>query len=278
MTDEERIARYRAELAEEAGMAAADLDEIEDHLRELVRELRSFDAAVARLGAARDLAREHARVRGAFGVAVSGARAWGAAAIFGAMLVAGTIGVLRGHLSLALLGIVAVGLLLVGGLVAGRSWARPMLLGVVAINLFFYARTSLPLGPVLPFVAGFVALAVLLAPRRFADLTRAGWALAAIGAAYAGAVVAFELALRGIVPASGVFVGLAELVGFIGILLRARWGSVALAVGAVGAAHVALGGFLPYEHGETAVLMAAAAYLSWRDARHGAGTLRAFLA
>jgi hypothetical protein len=130
----------------------------------------------------------------------------------------------------------------------------------------------------IPYVAGFVALVVLLAPRRLGEISRAGWALAVLGVGYGGGVVAFEFALREVVAVTGVIAGLAEIVGFAGLLLRARWASVVLAVGAVAAASLMFGRVALPQFAESAFCMAVAAVLSWRDAHHGAGTLRAFLA
>ncbi|NVB77954.1 MAG: hypothetical protein HOV81_06120, partial [Kofleriaceae bacterium] len=87
---DEEIVEYRKRLRAQGELAERDLDELEDHLRELTCELRNAGMSAAeavteaarRLGDPRQLAREHARVRSRFGPPLSAGRAWSAAALF----------------------------------------------------------------------------------------------------------------------------------------------------------------------------------------------------
>lgn len=72
---DEAVGRYRELLAGEVDIGRAALDEIEDHMRSLVADLRAtgmptanaITEAAERLGDPREVAREHARVRTSFG-------------------------------------------------------------------------------------------------------------------------------------------------------------------------------------------------------------------
>lgn len=247
---DEAIEHYRTQLLAEADLGAGDLDEIEDHLRTLIEDLRATgmpaDAAVTeaarRLGDPRTVAREHARVRGAFGAKLSRLRAWSAAVLMLPMMVmlaitgVGYEGVWsRSGLELAF------GVVLFAALVARLSWARPVLLGGFA----FYAVPALlaywtwpgpnPIWLLLP-LAGAV---VFLAPWRRGELSAAGAALALQVWAYAAASYALtfqytsgDAAWTPVAPAAQVaFV--AAVIATVGGILRARWSAIAAVTSSV---------------------------------------------
>jgi hypothetical protein len=84
------IEKYLGRLRSERNLARRDLDELEDHLRELTNDLRTagmpaaeaVTEAARRLGDPRQLAREHARVRSPLGRPLSASRAVIGAALF----------------------------------------------------------------------------------------------------------------------------------------------------------------------------------------------------
>ncbi|HEY1816337.1 MAG TPA: hypothetical protein VGG74_28510 [Kofleriaceae bacterium] len=245
---DEAIERYRAEVTAEAELSRADLDEIEDHMRALVADLRegglplaeAIAHARARLGEPRQLAREHARVRSPFGARLSRSRAWSAAALLALPVI------LYGHNSFRH-GITTVDLAvwtaLVGALAARRTWARAIVLGRVATSVVLetvhvvagshvdgvaenFGRERLVL------LALFAAVLALLAPWHRRDLGRRGFALALLGPAYVAAmssVIVWSNAPVSAVVADpvGSFALASVVVAYLGVLRGARWASLA---------------------------------------------------
>ena len=243
---DEAIEQYRQELVAEATLAKGDLDEIEDHLRELIELLRaSQPLAVAiavartRLGAPRALAREHARVHGSFGPPLSRWLAISAVALLVPMLVSGALIVPLDQLwSLLGFELVAGGALAVA-LVAQRGWARPVLFAgaafwtlPMALQLASYPGIS----PI--WLALHVGIVAFLAPWRRREITRASVALALQTWAVCGAtmVLGYQISARGggmvyVTPAAQVALAAAAL-ATVGGILRARWSALGSLVAA----------------------------------------------
>lgn len=313
-------ARFRAELAANAAIGSAEADELEDHLRAIIAaELASGVAAPVAIGTARGrlgapaaLAAECTRVRTAFGARLGPTRAWAAAAIFAVTWV------YAAWMWLPRLGIVShvgaelgLGLVLLPGLVIGRTWPRAILFGT-AVVLAATATTWLVIWDHRPgtadalLVAGYAAAAVLLAPMSMREIAPAGWSLVAWSIAYFGATNAgllaynpeFRVAVPGLSLTVGELLPIAVLAGIwlaaLGTVLRARWGAVIglctaamLVVTLIGIATVHSTRTMtinaPYQ--EFVIVMTAIAciaaiaapLLAWRDTRRGFGEPRALL-
>jgi hypothetical protein len=195
------IATYRAKLAA-AGVSAADLDELTEHLGALTEELCATGLAPAdavaeamrRLGEPRCIAREHVRVRSEFGPKPSRLRAWSAAVLllagFGpavyslleyALFRAGPIPDLTGEQLIVLGVVIAPWVLLVVALARRAPWAPAVVLGaLLPILVGVYAS-----GGAAPSTSGgspgfalgvfstvaFPACALLVLPWRRAEIT-----------------------------------------------------------------------------------------------------------
>jgi hypothetical protein len=245
MTDEQEIekaiAAYRRALVAAAEVASADLDEIEDHLRTLTAELRErgMPAAVAvaeaarRLGEPAEIAREHARVRTPFGGKISRGRAWSAAGLL-AVLVGWFIVDLTSSSGPVLPGLViecVLGGVLIGGLVAQLSWARPIVLGSMLCSAIDCGVVAMfgPDGLGFP-PSGLLHIAIVafLFPWRRGELSLPGIALALQVWAYG----ASKVAAAGAVELAWVALG-ATMLATIGIVLRARWSVAFSTIGAI---------------------------------------------
>ena len=240
---EDVIAAYRRELYAEADLSGRPRRD-QDHLRSLTEELcgtgmpalEAVTEAARRLGDPRALAREHARVRGAFGAKLSRARRisvavclapllwhlgisaylFGATSQFDAMLPIGTM--------------FACGVVLVSAVLAGISWARPVLLGGMAFSVALVALALVEMhqqelldGRVVVLYLVDVASVAFLVPWRRSELTPPGWTLVLLGGVSAIAMLA-DLSLAVFVSA---------FVAIIGCILRARWSALASAVSTV---------------------------------------------
>ncbi len=262
MTDDkhqldEQIARYRAAIVSEVELARSDLDEIEDHLRALVAELRERGMPLAeavalasqRLGEPCQLAREHARVRSPYGSKLSRARAWSATALLALPIAYYGHNDLRyGLLTIASLHLV-IWMGLVGALGARRTWARALVVGMLATSLFnrtvhvaaalLVARANgyaENFGPsVLAMLALTAAAFAFVAPWRSGELGRRGVALALLGPAYLGGLGPLMFYIKApysVVTTTpiGSFAFGAALVAIGGVLRGARWAGIASAV------------------------------------------------
>lgn len=298
---DDAIARYREELAAEAGLAERDLAEIEDHMRALIDELRAtmpLAAAIAqargRFGEPRAVAREHAQVRTAFGARLSRARAWSAVAMLLPMQVLSNWWLLelRGQLAdwtIHVFGaLLAVGML--AALAARLTWARAFVLGGLPF-MMLWSAAGLVMWPhpgyaVLHLAVSVAALACI-APWRRRELTAPGLGLALLTGAYHGAIwILANLAPDA--PIGRIAVG-AVLLGGIGAVLRARWAAAAtLAAASLLTASVAMawedGGYPAHPTLYLALVLtcqiaaaagaALAAAIQWRHAQSALGTLR----
>ncbi len=257
MTDlEPAIAAYRAELSAQADVATTDLDELEDHFRSTVEELRAagmtseraIAETLARLGDVPALAREHVRVRTAFGPRLSRVRAWTAAAVllpayFAFVPVAARMFTVGGFgINLVLSGA------MLAALIAGAAWARPIMLGAVLSSLASTAIVQATEGSALDIarVAAFAAAALLLIPWRRGELPIAAMKLALLGPVYTAADTLFGA--QGWAPGAHLLDRPSGLVAFVAVgiagvggILRARWAThgaalaaIALALGARG--------------------------------------------
>jgi hypothetical protein len=246
------------------------------------------------------VAREHARVRTHFGVALSRARAWSVVALLAPMIVFaiasdGMNAGLASPLGVSL----AFGTLAMVALAARLAWARPVLLGVAIFwlvpSLMMLSRPEpLTIGIEL-FLAVHVALIAFLVPWRRGELGRGGAALALATWSFGVATFAtmFEYTGPGgaplIIGPIAYLAVAACLLATAGGVMRARWGAV---VSGVAAAALAVAAFqtaslrfavpgaalmfliVPVLFASGAVAAAASAVLGWRGARSLAGSLR----
>lgn len=300
------IAAYRAQLRAEAELADGDLDEIEDHLRLLADDLKrtgmpaaeAVTEAARRLGEPRTLAREHSRVRSAFGSRLSPLRAWSVAALLVPMLV---YSVVQWYPQVGLWNRFTLEILLeavlVGALLVRMGWARPILLagaifGLCMTGLFAYV---MPDGTPL-YIVWNLGLVAFLMPWRRNELTGAGYGLLAYAWTYATASWTLSFQLTGpdgsveYFASAGVIACLAAAAATAGAVLRARWSSAAGVVAAVMlgvAGYQLLGVDFRFDHptvmqlaimgsvvtGLVAALAGSA--LAWRGARSTFGSVRA---
>ncbi|HTR51979.1 MAG TPA: permease prefix domain 1-containing protein [Kofleriaceae bacterium] len=308
MTEEdEAIAAYRAQLLTEAELARADLDEIEDHLRALAAELRTsgmpassaIAEAARRLGDPKQVAREHARVRSAFGAKLSRARAWSAAALLMVPLAAFAYEVLPfvGPFSHEAVEI-AFGAALVLALGLRIGWARPLALGGIA---FFTVLSAIAIATSsntsLAWILPFLGLLAFLAPWRRGELAPAGLALALQVWAFGAAIFALGFMIstedgHTYISSGAQLAFVTALIALAGGVVRARWGAIASLVSGFALAaslfeilqlrfrmHDA-GVFviaIPALVGSGALAAAIGALLAWRSARSSLGTLRGIL-
>lgn len=298
------IDAYRRRITRETDIARGDLDEIEEHLRCLVDELRdrgmpaanAVTEAARRLGDPRAVAREHARSRPAFGAPLSGARTISVVLLLVPALawLAWTVIPVVGVWSRAGAEL-AFGAILVGALCLRLTWARPILLGGMA----FFALLSLVFvgtlpGSSWPWTLWYVGTIAFLMPWSRRELTPSAMALALNVWAYGAATLAhgFQVWSRDgieIVPGAQLALVTAVL-ATTGAVLRARWAALAAAVSAVALAtattDVAGIGFgFGFEHaglyraaclalvGSGVVASAIGGVLAWRGARSGLGSL-----
>ncbi|HEY4244486.1 MAG TPA: permease prefix domain 1-containing protein [Kofleriaceae bacterium] len=238
------IAQYRSHVVAEAELARGDLDEIEDHLRELADELRAtgmpraqaIAEACRRLGDPRELAREHSRVHTPFGARLSRMRAISAVVLFGIPLALWARQALfvPGQLASPVGVDFVLTVATLAALIFRRSWARPLVLGSLAIATCYGAADVL-FWPTRMAALDLVCVGGALAfvfPWRRGELTRGGLALALLAPAYVGALHALELTWR--VPANlfasnplGLTAIALAFATAAGLVLRARWAAFA---------------------------------------------------
>lgn len=184
------IQRYRSEMARSTNVGRADLDEVEDHLRDLTAELRgrgmpAMDAvaeAARRLGEPTEVGREHARVRTAFGGALPTLRMVPAALFFSAALFIKFAHDLPVNVLAWKSGIeVSFGLVMVFALLSKTPWARPAMLGFALFQAIDIARLDIATPDLLPVtkVTGVLwfGAAAFLAPWNRRELAAEGVAL-----------------------------------------------------------------------------------------------------
>lgn len=301
---DEAVAAYRTEVLAEAELARTDLAELEDHLRALIDELRTagmpaaqaIAEAARRLGDPRAVAREHARVRTAFGARLSRVRAWSVVALMVPMLADGFARFGRLMLSNQLE--IAFGVVVTLAIALRLTWARTILLGGIAFWTGWYVFSLVSVPGVSPvWLAAYGGLLAFLVPWRRGELSSAGTALALQVFAFSAATFALgfyvssPLGVEHLAPAAQVaFV--AAVIATAGGVLRARWSALASVVSAVTLVvtldeiwrlQFPLGDSLMH----TATLAAIAtgaltaalgAVLAWRSAASPLGTLRGIAA
>jgi hypothetical protein len=298
------VAAYRAEVLAEVELAHADVAELEDHLRSLIDELRTagmpaaqaIAEAARRLGSPRALAREHARVRTAFGARLSWLRAWSVVALMVPMLVDGLANITRllpcNQLEIAFGAIVTLAMAL------RLTWARPILLGGIAFWSVWFVISLVSYPGVNPaWLVAYGGMLAFLVPWRRGELTGAGAALALQACAFSAASLslAFQISSSSgrelVAPAALIAFG-AAVIATAGGVLRARWSALASAVSALTLAiafdelmrlRFTFGGGLM--HAAMLVMVAAGALsavvgavLAWRSAASPLGTLRGIAA
>lgn len=297
------VARYREDLSREADLGRARLDEIEDHLRSLIDDLQStgmpaahaVTEAARRLGDPRAIARESARVRTPFGAKLP---MWRALAVIALVIPQLAYSIATGRMS-ALGGFeLAASIALCGALVVWRSsWARAVLLGAMVWNAVWGLSylAFLEVSPPVWMVALQIVAAGLLLPSRRGELTTAGWALSMIYPIYASAAIMYAWQFTysaGDYELIPWLAPLAAAVAGAGVVLRARWASIA-ALAATGyiallwqmlattnyyVEHpIALQAILLSFVGAALVMTLAVALIGWRSARSNLGTLRGVL-
>ncbi len=301
---DQAIAAYTHELAAEAELGRADLEEIEDHLRALTTDLRdtgmpaaeAVTEAARRLGDPRAVAREHARVRGAFGAKLSMSRGYSAAALLVPVVAYSAFACVSdaGLLSRVCVE-TAFGAILIVALVMRLSWARPVLVG----GLGFFMMPGILGGALLdpataPWLVAELGALAFVAPWRRRELTPAGWALVLQVWSYCAASFAlmFQYTTNDgsyllIAPAATV-AALAAVIATCGGILRARWSALASAISAatlVFAITELWGLRFAFDHAffrvyivgsvaSGAVAAAISALLAWRTARSRLGSLQ----
>jgi hypothetical protein len=226
--------------------------EIEADLRALHDELRStaVPASTAIVRAARRLGDpDSVHEPAPFGAPLSPVRAYAAAMLLVPTLLDAILAWRVQHATrhamafvtfqVAMLGLVVV------GLIARRTWARAITLGMLAALV-----VELPLVCTHPFVVSglhvqvvsWLVAFVLVAPWRRGELTAPGYAIALLGLAYHGAVL-YDFELLG--WNRGAWFGTFSmatggvLVAGIGTLLRARWATLAALLAASALVHSA---------------------------------------
>lgn len=297
---DEAIAEYRRRVQAEAKLAESDLDEIEEHLRELTDDLRTagmpaaeaVTEAARRLGDPRQLAREHARVRSPFGAPLSAGRAWSAAILLVVPLVMAIVHIARTPgppLPSRFWLDMGVFALSVGALAARRPWARAVVLGATASGVTH--ALALPLLVQLPadpryfiWLIGDLGAFAFVMPWRRKEVSLPAITLALQASAYSagGLSVVFTeetMAMLAVVSAAAC----------IGTVLRARWSAIASAVSAltlfimVGelcmwrselSSELQLFVFVLANFGGGAIAATVAAILAWRTTRSTVGTLQ----
>ncbi|MBA3457778.1 MAG: hypothetical protein H0T42_32145 [Deltaproteobacteria bacterium] len=308
---EAAITAYRAQLEAAAEIGRSDLAEIEDHLRELVRELREtgmpVGAAVVeaahRLGEPAALAREHARVRSAFGAKLSRARAWSATALV-VIQIGLALALFNGpEIPVFFVTTLVLPAIVVIGLAARLTWARALIVGMSSYALLEHVIYLVLLRNEVwgenPWVtAAFMVISLgtfaFVAPWRRGEITQAGAALVVLFAAFSAASSSFGFGYTGsldvmLLPYAALS---ATIISGCGIVLRARWAAIS-----AGAASVfllgcwlqladslfdydsswAIRGALLGTLGLGVIAAAGTAVLSWRTARTKLGTLRSVL-
>jgi hypothetical protein len=305
MTEDDAITKYREQLTAEADLARGDLDEIEDHLRNLYNELRermphgdAIAEACRRLGDPRQLAREHARVRTPFGARLSRRRAWSAAVLLVPMAVQAVVS--ARHWGMASPAGIECGLVLfvMAALVGRLTWARPIIVGSLAATLVWNLTVALAMPIEMPhatlFLVSNLGALAFLVPWRRGELTPAAIGLALLAPAYSAAASSlwfYASSPDGVVVINpiGFLAALCVVLAGIGFVLRARWGAIPAAIAALSLVGVT-NAFWPMDWrmpgGEAwrmlvlgnfmfgAATAAIAAVVCWRTARSKLGTLR----
>jgi hypothetical protein len=301
---DEAVAAYRAEMLAEAELARADVAELEDHLRTLITELRStglpagqaIAEAARRLGDPRAVAREHARVRTAFGARLSRVRAWSVVALMVPMLASGVA--TFGRLMLSNQLEIAFGVIVTLAMALRLTWARPILLGGLAFWSTWFVVSLVAYPGVNPaWLVAYLGLLAFLVPWRRGELTGAGIALALQVFAFCAAAfslgfyISSPLGMEYIAPAAQVaFV--AAVIATAGGVLRARWSALASLVSALTLVitvdemmhlRFTFGGSVLHAATITAIAAGAlsafvGAVLAWRSAVSRLGTLRGIAA
>lgn len=238
------IAEYRRRVQAEAKLAESDLDEIEEHLRELTDNLRNggmpateaVTEATRRLGDPRQLAREHARVRSPFGAPLSAGRAWSAAVLLVVPLVMAIVHIARtdGPPLPAFVWLsIGVFALSVGALAARRPWARAFALGATASGVA-HALVLPLLVPVtvdpryVIYIVGNLGAFAFVMPWRGNEVSPAAIILALQAWAFSTCGLSQEFTEEWMAMLTVICVA-----ACIGTVVRARWSAIASAVSAL---------------------------------------------
>ena len=307
MTDEDLIAKYKADLVGEAELARGDLDEIEDHLRTLAHELRergmpgveAVREACTRLGDPREVAREHARVRSPFGARLSRMRALSAVALALPILISGALNVFPSVGPFTFFGLqIAFGVFVTLALALRQPWARPIVLGGVAFFTMQFAIVTVTVPSANPmWLIAYLGIFVFVMPWRRNELSSTGLAVALHVWAFCAATLVLEfqtpngLGFCYLAPGATIaFTGAVLATG--GTIVRARWaalGSLVCVIKLVERTYA----FTPMPHysrmpmsAQVTMLAITASgviaatigtLLSWRNARSTLGTMQRVL-
>ncbi|MEO8841159.1 MAG: permease prefix domain 1-containing protein [Kofleriaceae bacterium] len=303
MTDEQLIAKYKADLVGEAELARGDLDEIEDHLRTLADELRergmprveAVREACKRLGDPRAVAREHARVRSPFGARLSRVRAWSAIALALPILIAGAFQIFPSSGPFSFFGLqIVFGTIVTLALAFRLPWARPVVLGGIAFFTMQVVIVTLTVSSRNPiWVVPYAGIFAFVMPWRRNELSSTGLAIALHVWAFAAASFALEFQTSNVTGvyylapgATIAFTGAA--IATCGTIVRARWamlGSLACAIKLVECAYLFGSPSMRYPLpasvqitilamiGSGVIAATVGTMLSWRNARSTIGTL-----
>ena len=304
-TEDDAITKYRSELVAEADLARGDLDEIEDHLRTLSDDLReqglpraaAISEACRRLGDPRQLAREHARVRTPFGARLSRVRTWSAAVLLVPMVIQALGQARYWGIGTPAGGEGVLVVLVMAALVARLTWARPIVVGMLAMMLAWNLAFDLAMPGTLNhpklLVLGSVGALAFLVPWRRGEVTLSAIGLGLLAPAYwaTASSLMFYVTTRHMVVMNpfGFLAALGVVLGGVGFVLRARWGAFPAAIAALSLVAVTHS-YWPMDirmpGGETwrvlvlgsflfgALTAALASVVCWRTARSSLGTLR----
>ena len=245
MSDDDDVVRaYRAELVAAGDLDPKDLDELEDHLRLLIEEMRAagvpdpIGAARHQLGEPTQVAREHARVRPGFATRLGGARLWSAVVMVAVITALNGLATYKTH-SFEFGALFAFRVVLLAALIAGRTWARPLLLGTFACSTLLSLSSWIVLDHGTMYLPFNIGALVFLAPWRRRELSVAGVALALQGWLFWSATFAVLAATQHSrwiehPSVSAASLALCACVAAIcGGVLRARWSVIATAIAAI---------------------------------------------
>jgi hypothetical protein len=300
------IEEYRRRLRAERKIAESDLDELEDHLRELTNQLltegkpaaEAVTEAARRLGDPRQLARELARVRSPFGVPLSPGRALIGAVLFVLPFIRVLAeyytrpGLAVGDIPFRFWFVLAVFVVLAVALATRMTWARAVVLGVTMQTLTIYLGMPYGADP-FGWITRLGGLALVMPWRRTEySLAAINLALQAWACGSAWIALASQLAPSDAVllrSVCGTIALVCAAAGCIGTVRGARWSAITSAVSAL-ALFIALGALSTAQFhrgdalewqvhvfgavGSGAIAATVAAVLGWRTTRSLVGPLQ----
>lgn len=247
MTDvDDAIATYRRRVQAEADLDESDLDELEEHLRELTDELRTKGLSAAeavteaarRLGDPRQLAREHVRVRSPFGVPLSTGRALSAAALFIAPHIVWLVNMFvyddrfgPQHLPLRVWFEIGAMFFVAIALAARKPWARAVVLGLTVHVLVRWLLVPHAIDDPLLWLDKLGLLAFVM-PWRRREISPPAIVLALLAWVY-GSAWWGDMTILEQYETNATIALVCAAAACIGTVYRARWSAIASAISAL---------------------------------------------